>query len=133
MCLDTVTKTVLLKKDKVIWKFVRVTKRVESSIIAHYDPWSSAKKVNLKSNRITTNPHKKDITVSESASYKSGFHCCITERDCKKMCNEYLGWGVRKNCKVLDYIIPKDTLVQYGADGEFKVIVTPVLINPRVK
>ncbi len=134
MCLDTVGKTVTLKKDKVVWKFVHKTNKTESSLIAHYHIISNVITQNLMRNR-TTLAIQKVVTINNDYSkrYTTGFHCFTTKQSCQKaVAWEHTGWEQRLTCTILDYIIPAGTIIRYGRQWGFVNVVTPVLINPRV-
>ena len=128
MCLDIVTKrNVKLRKDKVVWKSVDIIKRKEYPVLYNKksesmmfsDDWSKCPALSRGKIPIITH----HIIGCGDNKYNSGSHCFATQKGAK----EYIFAGD----STLPYIIPKNTIVLYGRYDDEKVIVTPVLINPR--
>ena len=57
-----------------------------------------------------------------------GFHCFLTTEDAF----EWYGYSMPPPTVIRQYIIPKGTKVVEGRQGNYIVIITPLLINPRI-
>ena len=128
MCLDRVTECDVVlkkdkkdKKDKKVWKVVFLGDEGEYSALY----FSSLNKHTIEEDYLTT-IHTMNLN---GESYDSGYHCFTSKKDA-------LAWKVtigEPSYKVLPYIIPAGTTVTKGIQDGLKAIVSPVLINPRVK
>jgi len=134
MCLDTVGRKVTLKKDRKVWKVVVIDNGGRECGVCIGFPLSDNRLLHAEESTILA----WDTYVSRTAwqgTYKSGFHCFARKKDARN-------WGYGEDSEdsyehILPFIIPADTTIQHGTQsiwgcGIFRVIVTPVLINPRV-
>lgn len=130
MCLDTVGRTVTLKRDRMVWKVVRLGKNKELPLVQEGCNFLSARKhISDRKNKI--------FTEYRDDEYIPYFHCFTTKAAAGAMGKCFThSWSIAKHA-VLEFIIPADTIVLYGKQAEishrYTTIVTPVLINPRVK
>jgi len=129
MCLDEVTKEVVLRKDKVVYKAVKVSGKMEKTTCDAFD---------LSTSKIL-NAEIVPIEYAWEKEYDSGFHCFVSKIPAEM-------WS--RYCVVRSYIIPKGTKVTIGKQQLCDcsknnvnsgrtiistIYVTPVLINPRIK
>lgn len=132
MCLDELTVKRILKKDMVVKKVIKgyVT---ENTLYTD---------VELSDKRIHEAERLNSMSVKTIKGYEPGFHCYLNNISDRVLKNHYLYEyyiTIGSYRKIMTYIIPAGTKVQYGymvnmSGGiSIKVIVTPVLINPRVK
>lgn len=141
MCLDKITTRKTLKRDKKVWKVVKVVDGEECS----YGMWINKHKYVAIGGWFRTNPRKApirflgtveaeqfelDLAGTETKSrvkYESGFHCFTNPVDAESFKLEKF-W---LDANIRSYIIPIGTTVLYGQQGGATVVVTPVLRNPR--
>lgn len=132
MCLNRLTVKRTLKKDKTVFKHMKYKKGIETT---PYYP----RDFNIKFLKANT---KIEIDIWNGVrkiwdeKYNSGWHCFVKKSDAIFFQGGSLGL-------ILKYIIPKGTDVQYGyqniynnlndEEKDLSVIVTPTLINPRIK
>ena len=147
MCLRRVDKEVTLRKDLIVLKEVEIYSGKELTL---YYQTELDKRVNIAS-KMTL------VATKDKRAYRGGFHCYFLDyvKDSYNMSSKNLSFSEYvqeyfkpKKCpemldccegedsiyKTLAYIVPKGTRVTIGEEhGGLRVIVTPVLINPRIK
>ena len=126
MCLDSVTKTVTLKKDKVVWKCVakKVTYEFGKQIGEYAEYKHFGKRYNYALRRKHTSIKKRKITcLLDGSKYVPHFHVFLNKKEARM-------WNY--SAEICNYIIPQGTEVIYGGLLDYECIVTPILINPRV-
>ena len=129
MCLDIVNSTRKLRKDLTVYKFIEVYNGVE---ITAYRGFEFKDRINHADSNTTLR------SARDRKLYQNGFHCFPVKIKHKSY---WLGMECDNNGKYLyvlrSYIIPAGTEITEGieyeiGDRKVKVIVTPVLINPRI-
>ena len=119
MCLDIITKTVKLTKDKRVWKYVVMAWGLH--------PTSPHYSTNLNRRKCVAT---RNYIHAECGTYRCGFHCFVRSSTAKK----YLDfWSLYSHTDhvVMEFIIPAGTTVTYGKEFKWVTIVSPVLINPN--
>lgn len=135
MCLDSVGKTATLKKDINLWKTVYIESDGEVSM----RKTGKTRRYNFSKKRLHESKRKRAVMCEDSTDkYIPHFHGFTSKRAANKIQREYHTLTVR------EFIIPKGTTVLYGKQSiskgwtpcfiveDAEVVVTPVLINPRV-
>lgn len=123
MCLNKLTVKRTLKKDKVVQK---VMERNNGRIVTFFELYDFSKK-RIHQAKVRTIYASDDKPLE----YDSGFHCYPEKKKNPKGYDAF--YENYDDCFIEDFIIPAGTTVQYGKQNNQTVIVTPVLINPRVK
>jgi len=128
MCLHEITGYKTLDKDKTIYKVVRINNHGDE--ISPYQHYNFSKRENILDydavETISIRPN-----FPQKVEYKLGFHCYATIKAAK---DEKDSWDfVCTHFEIKRYIIPRGTLVVVGKEYNQMVIVTPILINPRIK
>lgn len=134
MCLSKITVKRKLKKPMVVWGIVEIIMGEEISPYAEYSY-----------QRINHAKHYSSVHTNEIKHYKVGFHKFISKKDC----DSYLEYLKRIDASfgkfsTVNFIIPSGVTVQYGrqrldtywtkySNRHYKAVVSPVLINPRIK
>jgi len=127
MCLDRLTVKRTLKKKKTVFKVI---------VIDDFDNENFLIEIGSFVNRISKASSGYITSWDDKKGYKRGFHCFVKKSDALKIIDLS-----NPNERILSYIIPKETTVQYGFQDNWRrfaidylpVIVTPTLINPRIK
>lgn len=121
MCLDTVKRTVVLKKDLKVKKIVHIGRN--NNIYTG--------EILGKRSRIYNGVNRAKIKLIGAfycKKYESGFHCYLNKyTDCEVLHN----WVYFDSRIVVNFIIPKGTEVTYGIQDGLTVIVTPILIYKK--
>ena len=140
MCLSRVTVKRRLEKAEVVYKVVCVSGDYEWTGL-NLPVIAGTRHVSLVNRLNHSNPLKDSV---ERFGYEVGFHGYLKRKDCKDLL-KWLRKSLKRrhelhkttNAKILKFIIPAGTIVQCGYEYTNKeycqVIVSPVLINPRVK
>jgi len=133
MCLDSVTKITTLKHDRVAYKVIIKMMGAECGAYFH-TPYN--KRVNI----VRASP----VSFAKNNSYKIGFHCYLNRNDAKIDMKLWVKANhPSSKFYIKRYIIPKGSEVTIGKQnirdemlksyGTANVIVSQVLINPRIK
>ena len=115
MCLHTITDTITLKRDRRVWKIVRVYDRGKSFFSER-----SYFQLSPLYRRILTTIRTK-FYVRNGDSYESGFHCYPSRRIAEREFPKYYQYEACTNA-VLDYIIPKGTTITRGIEYKLSLI-----------
>lgn len=132
ICLKTMTKVAVLRKDKCVWKFMVIPNEGD----VEETPYMG-KRINRRVNH--SDRRRKSLLCEFSWDrYSAGYHCHTSKKAAKahsRLCVSVAGIGGKSIMTpvILDYIIPAGTKVTYGIDWAGTTIVTPILINPRIK
>ena len=126
MCLNVVTKTCTLKKDMRVWKYMEIPAgcRVERT------PYRQTK-LNQHVNRCKSTGML-SCNIQGSKPYPAGFHCHLSEEDAQQHAYRFRCYFAIARPVILDYILPAGTTVTFGKSGYGTIVVTPILINPRI-
>ena len=123
MCLKRLTKKVTLLEDITVYKVV--TLRRDGELFNPYTV-STGEVYNYK---LGVNKANTSVTLfvddhRSEAKYESGFHCYTSMEGVEE---EFMFW--ENYCgAVLTATIPRGTVVQYGQESKYTVVVTPVLV-----
>ena len=112
MCLTRIDREEVLAEDLKVWKSVFIDDGGEIPVLNYISRKTKVREFTVYLDRI------------EPISYIPHFHCYINHQKIKIEDMRFL--------KCLEYIVPKGTKVLFGKQGDAEVVVTPVLINPRV-
>jgi len=122
MCLSELIGKRTLKHDRKVWKSMKVITGTEFTDDRGYiikkglNTFDTSVRISISTHIAGTVP-----------CYNSGSHCFLRKKDAKAWCSS--------EARPLSYIIPAGTEVQFGIQVAKniprKVVVTPVLFNPR--
>ena len=121
MCLDRVNeRNVVIREDTIVYKIIGIVDGKEYSEFAYHRKgnycFSKHKSISYK---------KKEVKSNDGKLYIPHFHCFASFENAKHW--DFPRQYIRK------YIIPKGTKVTIGKGANYyNIIVTPVLINPRI-
>lgn len=122
MCLDTITRHKVLKKDLIVKKIVLIgnnhnlyTGTLMGNIYRIWRGVNRAKICSLPTSKI-------------SKYYNSGFHCYPSKYNDNSILSM---WNKFTNRIVVKFVIPQGTRVLYGIQKNMTVIVTPILIHKK--
>jgi len=147
MCLDRVRSVAVLDKDTTVYKVVYVDKDGnEHSPMFIFFEWSSSVTPFTFNRRCNLDINTKRIYDFDCVEYALGFHCFATRKGAKafiesfRLHNKTDSTFTDYTIEIRRYIIPAGTKVTIGSSeyneeihAWYKIYVTPVLINPRIK